>query len=321
MKRHEAIEDAAVEWLIRRDETLWSAADALSLEAWLDESMAHKAAFWRAEQGWRGVDRVRSLGNQGSAERPSKFSRPARTWHLIAASLVVAFGTGLLWLSMTTFDAAASKPERFATAVGARKTVPLADGSKVELNTATVVRASVGEQAREIWLDAGEAYFEVRHIDGRPFKVHAGRQTVTVLGTKFSVRRDADRVVVNVREGRVRVDDGDVASARAIIIDAGSFAIARDRSTLLSEKSQQRVEDALAWRGGMLSFDQVPLSEVAAEFNRYNKRPIIILDPDAGAISIGGTFQASNVEAFGRLLRDAYGLKVEVDANAVKISS
>src|SRR3546814_6644836 len=51
----------------------------------------------------------------------------------------------------------------------------------------------------------------------------------------------------------------------------------------------------------MLKFDQAPLSEVATEFNRYNRRQIVVTDPAAAAIRIGGTFQASNVDAFARL--------------------
>ena len=80
------------------------------------------------------------------------------------------------------------------------------------------------------------------------------------------------------------------------------------------------MEDALAWRGGMLKFDQAPLSEVAAEFNRYNRRRIVVTDPAVAAIPIGGAFQASNVEAFTRLLRDAYHLRITTKSDEITIS-
>jgi len=126
---------------------------------------------------------------------------------------------------------------------------------------------------------------------------------------------------VNVVEGRVRVDSGQDGSGRAAIISAGDFAVARGPSTLISSKSPEHVENALAWRDGMLSFDQASLSEVAAEFNRYSRKPIEIADSEAAGIRIGGSFQASNVAAFVRLLRDAYGLQVEENADRIKISS
>jgi len=71
----------------------------------------------------------------------------------------------------------------------------------------------------------------------------------------------------------------------------------------------------------MLSFDQDPLSEVAAEFNRYNRQQLVVIDADAASIRIGGIFPASKPVDFVRLLRDAYGLQVEETANSIRISS
>jgi len=319
MTRHQVIEDQALDWVIRRDEPNWSEGDQAELDGWLAESMAHRAAWLRAEHGWAQADRVRSLGDWGGL--PSDGCR-RRGWlpTAIAASLLLAVGIGGYSLVPQWGHAPEAQEARFDTPVGGRKIIALADGSRIELNTQSVVRAAVYEKSRDVWLDSGEAYFEVKHRDGEPFVVHAGRQTITVLGTKFSVRRDGDKVTVNVVEGRVRVDDGQVRNASAAIITAGDTAIARGGSTLIAPKSEERVESALAWRDGMLTFDLIPLSEVAAEFNRYNRTQLEV-DPSVANIPIGGTFQASNVDAFARLLQDAYRLKVERNGEQVKISS
>jgi transmembrane sensor len=313
------IEDRAAAWLIRSEDAAWSPTDQAALDAWLAESMAHKAAYWRLEHGWREADRIGALGLSNEKLRPvgTPWLSARRKPIAIAASIVAVLAVGSLEMWPTRRTEAASA--RFDTPVGGRRTISLADGSKVELNTATEIRTA----AREVWLDKGEAYFEVMHMDAHPFVVHAGSRTVTVLGTKFAVRRDADKVTVSVIEGRVRVDDGASAgsTSRSSIITAGDTAIARGPATLLAARSEERVESALAWRDGMLSFDQTTLGDAAAEFNRYNRKPIVVTDPAAAAIRIGGTFQASNVDAFVRLLRDAYGLRVTTDDDAVKISS
>ena len=315
MKRQRAIEDRALDWLIRKEEPDWSDIDQAELDAWLAEAMAHKAAFWRAQYGWREADRIASLGTR--IHDDARTGRSAGRWWpvLVAASLIAAVGFGSFELSPIKVREA-----RYHTQIGGHRIIPLADGSKVELNTATVVRTVVTEQAREVWLDSGEAFFEVAHRDGLPFVVHAGKQTVTVLGTKFSVRRDRDRVTVNVLEGRVRIDNGKESVGRAAIITAGDFAVTRGPSSLIGSKSEEHVESALAWRNGMLNFDQTSLYDVATEFNRYNRKPIVIGDAEAGRIPIGGSFRASNADTFVRLLRDAYGLKVEENAEHIKIS-
>lgn len=316
------IEDRAARWLIRREEAEWSPADQAELDAWLEESMAHKAAFWRLEHGWREADRIGALG--GDYEPQAGRHTPQRRWWTkvaIAASLVAIVGVSATMHELQPEKPAVIAAATYDTPIGGRRMVPLPDGSKVELNTATVLRTAVTGRSREVWLDKGEAYFEVAHLEGRPFVVHAGSRTVTVLGTKFSVRREGDKVTVSVVEGRVRVDGAKAQTVPAAIITAGDVAIARGPSTLLTARSEERVEDGLAWRDGMLTFDQSTLGEAAAEFNRYNRKRIEITDPDTANIRIGGTFQASNVDAFVRLLRDAYGLKIETSSDTVKISS
>lgn len=321
MKRATDIEQRAAEWLLRREDPQWSAADAGELDSWLQESFAHKAAFWRLDHGWRQADRIGALGLE-----PLGPSIPRRLfstrWTLAAAASLAA----VLVVGGLEFTGPGPVPvvaaSHFSTPVGGRKIIPLDDGSKVELNTATVVRAAVSDVRREVWLDRGEAYFEVAHLAGRPFIVHAGNRTVTVLGTKFSVRREGEKVTVSVIEGRVRIDDANQPNeVPTAIITAGDVAIAQGSSTLLSAKSEDGVEAALGWRDGTLNFDHTSLTDAVAEFNRYNSKQIVIADGETGDIRIGGTFQASNVDAFVRLLHDAYGLRVTATPNEVKLSS
>jgi transmembrane sensor len=319
--RHGAIEDQALDWLIRRDEPDWSDAEQVALDTWLDESVAHKAAYWRVEHGWHQAERIRSLGPHREPV-PISFLASRRWWSpAMAATLLACLAVGAATFGPNLFGWRDEvQLAHYDTPVGGRRLVPLADGSRVELNTRTMLRAAIGNSRREIWLDAGEAYFEVAHRSGRPFIVHIDDRTVTVLGTKFSIRRDNDRVTVSVVQGRVRLDENRAGQARAAIISAGDTAIARGSSTLIAPKSVDRIESALAWRDGMLGFDQTRLSDVAAEFNRYNRTQLIVTGADVAKIPIGGTFEASNIDAFARLLHDAYGLDVEKIGDSIRIS-
>lgn len=90
---------------------------------------------------------------------------------------------------------------------------------------------------------------------------------------------------------------------------------------LLADRSEQRVQDALTWRRGVLTFDQVTLEQAVREFNRYNERQIRLGDAQVARLRIGGSFEATNIDTFTRLLRDAFGLRVTNDANGVTIKS
>ncbi len=320
MSRARQIEQCAAEWLMRREEPGWSTDDQATLARWLDESMAHKAAFWRLEHGWRQADRIGALGPQPQTAPKSRQSVWLRRSLATAATIAIAFAGGLaLWQQTPSSEPRSAVAK---TSVGERGTLRLSDGSVVELNTASLARAQIAGRSREVWLDKGEAYFEVAHDTQRPFVVHAGTTTVTVLGTKFGVRRDGERVTVSVAEGRVRLENsGADAASRATVITAGDTALTSGGALMLAARSSERVEDDLAWRRGMLRFDQEPLVNVVAEFNRYNRRKIVVTDPGVGTIRIGGAFHANNSEAFLRLLQDAYGLRIVHDDEGVKISN
>lgn len=320
MSEARRIEAEAAEWLSRRTSSDWREDEQVEFDRWLGASYAHKSAYWRLEEGWERAGRMAALG----ARVPSG-GRSTSSWRsnwkpaALAASvaIVAIFGVRLAQLPL---GGQQPQAQVLATAVGGHKIVPLDDGSRIELNTATLVRASVTSESREVWLDKGEAYFDVLHSATVPFVVHAGVKTITVLGTKFSVRRDGDQVTVAVLSGRVRVSDAAAPeSSSAASVAAGSVAVTKADSTLVTESSAANVEADLAWRDGQLIFRNDTLAEAAAEFNRYNDRKMVVSGKVA-ELKISGSFKASNEDGFGRLLRDAYGLNVTAGQNEIQVT-
>lgn len=319
-RAHEA-SDRAAQWILRQEEPGWSERDAADLEAWLDEAPLHRVVYLRQRTGWRAADRIGSLGPIDDEAAIKPVRRAHQRWQpwAIAASLALVVGGGSTFIfsgGPTPFAT-----QTFETPIGVRENVVLADRSRIELNTATQMRAAVSADRREVWLDRGEAFFDIRRRERTPFVVHIGTRSVTVLGTKFAVRRDGASVTVSVLEGRVRVDDErDRKAIRSTTISAGDVAFVRDTATLVAVHAENRVESALVWREGMLNFDDVRLIDAAKEFNRYHHRQIVIVGNGAANMRIDGAFQAANIDAFTDLLRDAYGLRVTEEAGTIKIS-
>jgi len=341
VKRAEQLEEIAAYWLMRREDADWTDADEAAFQEWLQQAIVHKAVYWRLEYGWRQADRLSALGlaeeGQSLARHRRSYWAPAALAASIVLLAIIGFG-GMILHSGPNAEVkiAAKAPEKaekaaskapgaiawYSTPIGKRKTAILSDGSRIELNTDTVMRTSISDAGREAWLDKGEAFFKISHIPGLRFIVHAGKQTVTVLGTQFVVRRkENDDLAVSVVEGRVQIGNArsDPLSTSSIIT-AGDIAISSGSSTLFVHGAGERIHDALGWREGKLNFDRSTLAEAVAEFNRYNERQIVIDDPQIAILKIGGSFQASNIGAFLRLLHDAYGLKVSEMGDQVKIS-
>jgi transmembrane sensor len=315
MSEWEKIEAEAADWLARLDRGLDSAG-AAAFERWKAASTGNRVTFIRLQAVWQRADRL------GALRRPQDATPPRRLlpWAAaIAAVLVLCAGSGLVYLEM-----GASADQPFETAVGTQRSLNLADGTHVELNTNTLIHTSITSATRTVRLDRGQAYFEVVHDARHPFVVIAGNRRITDLGTKFSVFRDGDRVEVVVKEGQVRVDiigeDPANAPVVPVVAERNMVVITRNTGTLVTVKPPKEIDNKMLWRSGMLVFDKESLADVADELNRYNSRKIEVRGP-ARDIRIGGSFRSNNIEGFQQLLRDGFGLKIVEDDDKIVISN
>lgn len=310
MTSHKQIEERAAYWVSRADAPDWSGEDEARLRAWLDESTAHRVAWLRLRSVWQRADRL-------AAVRRTPPPRPARRtafapWAAAAAVGLVALLAGVFWQD---------GGGRYRTGVGDRQAFSLADGSRVELNTRTTVRAQVDAGRRHVWLDEGEAFFDVKPDAKRPFVIHASDHRVVVLGTRFSVRNEQGRLEVAVLEGRVRVEPLEADPRKPpVVVLGGGMLFSKRAGTVVAVNARDKVANALSWRDGILVFDQSTLQDAAAQFNRYNRRQLIVTDPETARMRIGGSFDATGVDAFARLLHNGFNLRVETHGDEIRVS-
>lgn len=312
------IEEQAADWLARQARGSWSAIDQAQLTQWLEASTAHKVAFLRLEAAWRQANRLKALG---VASRPERTPPPRPGWsHYRVASLAAAVMLVLI-LGVLGYLWMPGGPS-FRTAIGAVTAVPMADGSKVTLNTDSQIRIAVTGHERRVNLGRGEAFFEVAKDPNRPFVVVAGHCRVVAVGTQFSVWRAADEVRVVVTEGRVKVerDDAPAGDVPTTEVAAGSIAHAGDAGVLIEHERPGEVEETLGWRRGYLFFHDLALTQAVAEFNRYNRERIVIDSPAVAAIHVSGSFRSTNVSGFVHLLRDGFSINVEQRGDQIILS-
>lgn len=346
MERTERIEQAASEWLARRYSGSWTGTDQCGFDRWLESSVRHRVAYLRLELIWQQTDRLRALGAGIDSDTPPPVGRWTLTPFFDGAQRLTpvherattirryALAATVLLSALLGTTAYYFWPagRAYQTDVGAVASVPLADGSKVTLNTDSSLRISLGEKERHVDLRRGEAYFVVTHDRSRPFVVEAGKKRVIAVGTQFSVRRKGDDLEVVVTEGKVRVEDetavdsgrvqdaspaaraplrGIAMTHQPLYLIAGEIARVTEGGVLVQAKAPSQLEEQLSWRAGVLIFRDRSLGDAVAEFNRYNDRKIVIEDPAVAALRIEGTFRATNVDSFARLLEEGYSLNVD----------
>lgn len=329
MSRQKDIEHAAATWAMRRQEPGWSAAEQHELDRWLEASVAHKAALWRLEYGYSQLDRLSVLAGSDNPRSPPPTarwrsawraaSRPMKAWPhsmFMAVSLAVIFVVGY---SLIIAPMQSAEVIQGTTKFGQIGALRLPDGSHIDLNTNTDMRIAQSPTERALWLDKGEAYFEIAHERKRPFVIHAGPSTITVLGTKFVVRRNDSTVTVSVVDGLVRLTPATGVNSGSATIARGDIAIVDGNSMRITANELDQIKRGMAWRYGKVVFDDTRLADAAAQFNRYNVRRLIVAGK-AADLRIGGSFRLGNADGFARLLERVYGLQVTFSENAINVS-
>ena len=321
--------DVAAQWFVQLDAAEQIGDKWSSFEQWLEKSPEHEEAFSNLEHDWLAARMLADLDSppddttevtSTSRSTPSLAIRVWAgisrwpKWSLMAGGVIV----GALMVSYLSKnrvrETTTSDWREFKSAIGEHRRITFADGSTAELNTDTALQASVTAGHREARLDRGEVLFDVAHDREHPFVVHAGRNHVDAVGTRFTVlSRADDQLTTLVTEGKVELC---MAEQQPRVINPQQLATTTPRGVEVVTLPPDEVERRMAWTRGELRFDHTPLEEVVDEFNRYNREQLRILDPAIRKLAVGGVYSATDPEAFANLNEHTHGVHFKVHAGS-----
>lgn len=301
----EQLRQAAAGWFARM-RAPGAEAHRQAFEAWRAVE-AHAQAYARLE---RRFEESAILGHSRLAELRLTRSRsrrgqvPGWTPTALAACLVAAIALGALtWRAQTS-------QTRYATEIGQIRTVALADGAAMTLDTDSVVTAK-GRNGRQVLrLERGRARFVAAKAD---LAVNAGQAQVQGRETSFDLALGSqDQLEVTVIRGAPRLGPAGsrVQTARFEPLPAGRLT--RLGPDLVRRQVQPASVSEANWPSGLRRFDQAPLSQVAAIANRYNTRKIRLADPSLAQLRLSGVFRVTGSESLAKGLAAAFGLHLGV---------
>ena len=339
----EAGREAFTEWLkaspVHVDEYLRMAAISgelrrasrdpqLPIEAWIAESSSPGPgveAPETAEPGpyVRAANVVPLHRDPVSTEKQPRAGRWASGWRLAGALAIPAIAVVAI---VATVLLSGTPAQAYETAHGAQRTWQLADGTMLRLNTDSAVEVRFSSSERVVDLSRGQAFFKVAHNVHRRFRVVAGQAEVVAVGTQFDVYRHGQTIQVTVLSGRVAVfsglgpppSDGAALPGGALYLVAGQqVQIVRGA---IEAPSRVDLHQAESWLRGQIAFEERPLGEVVAEFNRYAAVPIEMDDLSLRTLRVSGVFDdgdSASFLAFVQTLRK--GVVIQRSANRIRV--
>jgi transmembrane sensor len=323
-----SISDQAAEWWVLYLDGHPSASEKREFVDWVVRAPEHVEASLRIALTHKTVTRAGLRWPSDSAETLIREAKAETTGNVVSLPSGVVYRTGAKrrpTISVAIAVAASIvaavcfgwyalfHSEEFQTKVGEQRSVLLADGSRITLNTGSKIKVRMGSDRRIVDLIKGEALFEISHDVRRPFDVRVSNAIIQDIGTQFDVDRRATRTIVTVVEGRVSMV---ALGSGARPIDALSAA---DRIVMDSTGSSELehgvdLREATAWTNRQLVFNRRPLAEVAEEFNRYNSVQIKIRSPALGARKVTGTFRSDDPASFVAVLSGIVGVHLGRDS-------
>lgn len=288
---------------VRKEAVAWYArlcsggATESDREAWRHWHRAHpdhQRAWQRFEAMQATLSRV--PGHLAASALRAAQSDRRRVLRGIAA---LAGGGSMAWLSWRVAGSEGWLAD-YRTATGEQRTVTLADGSQLMLNTRTSVDVAIDSSRRLVTLRDGEILVQtakhrgvpgVARKDSRPFMVETPHGRVLALGTRFTVRSDGARTVVSVLEAAVEVR-ALRAPGEVVRLEAGQQA------GFTGERidAPRPADPALAeWEHGSLVVNDWRLEDVVGELARY-RRGRLACDLAIADIRVSGAFPVMDTD-------------------------
>lgn len=251
-----------------------TAAEKAQLDAWYDRFDSSHAALQpfvgpsaeqEAEQRLR--TRIESALEAAAQQTGKVVPLYRRWWYGVAAAVLLLVLAVPLYKWLTKRSTIAPSPamawENIATPSGKMMRLTLADGSTVWLNANSKMRypAVFAATNREVWLNDGEAFFDISPDKQRPFIVHTGKLEVQVLGTTFNIRAytQMDRVSIGVASGKVQV----AQETQPLGVLTENKQLDWNRNTQAASIHESDAAHMGNWKEGLLRLDGASFTELS----------------------------------------------------------
>jgi ferric-dicitrate binding protein FerR (iron transport regulator) len=169
------------------------------------------------------------------------------------------------------------------TDAGERRSVRLADGSTLHLDSASAMNVDLRARTRVLLLVQGQVYLEVK-LDGRALEVQVDDARIQVFGTRLMVARHAGHDELVVFNGKAMIVQG----ADQRLVAAGERVTFNEARIDPVHKADVKAADA--WRMGQLRASDMPLGEVIERLASYQGRRVWMMDEQTAYRRVSGDF-------------------------------
>ena len=305
----------------RRDEC--SPTEKELLETYLESFQKNSDKWIEGEMGEKKViegkiysDILASIAKRKNHNVYKVFFSPVLLKRAASIAFILILSAGVLYVSGIFFPK--TDPVVWHTeivSVGEKIMLSLPDSSHVILNAGSTFRYpdNFAADLREVYL-AGEGYFMVHHNSRKPFLVHTGNITTTVLGTTFDISAYPENkiIAVTLLTGKVKVSRDDHGEENRV-------AFLKPHEKLLYDKEQNVGSftlfdslESVGWKDNVYKYENEPLHNVLFQLERAFGVKFKTTDQTVLAQKITFTFDNNSLQTVVSVIRNLTGLEYKI---------
>ncbi len=194
--------------------------------------------------------------------------------------------------------------------------VPLLDGTRITMNKNTSLRYSqkLFAKERKVSMKGGEAFFDVKRNEHKPFIIQAEKVQITVLGTSFYVKNAGNTTEVIVVTGSVQVE----TNGRKEILSPDE-KLSVNRQTGNMEKSSPGNTLYNYYVSKKFQAERTPLQDLVAILNEAYGADIVIAREELKNLPITTTLEYKSLDENLQVLRETLNLKISKQDKKIAI--
>lgn len=270
------------------------------------------------QQAWQNI--AGQINPSISNPSPKKAVFSTKIWVLL---IVVLATLGSLFWAWNYFQAPVeivpTRPLAYQTQADEQQEITLPDGSKVWLNANSSLSYFPDFAERKVDLE-GEAFFDIKRDEQRPFEIFTAGAKTRVLGTSFNVRAypNEEKVEVTVTTGKVALIPLEKEKKDNQLLLTPGLSGTYTKKTASLEQQKSAIGNALAWHNKTLEFDHTLLPEVEKTLERYFNVDIELSNTLLNC-DFKGTFENPNLEDVLSILEGSLDIQIEQSNNAYRL--
>jgi transmembrane sensor len=198
----------------------------------------------------------------------------------------------------------------------------LPDSTFICLNSGSTLKYSIDgiRGNREVFLE-GEAWFQVRRAEDKPFIVHTGFYDVNVKGTEFNIKAYAedDDVVTTLEKGSIILTPGKTDMKEESVLKSGQQLIYnKGTGNMAVESVNPRLFSS--WKENKLIFINMSLRELVVLLERKYGVDIRVKDPVILDYHYDGTIKNESIIKVLNLIKLTLPVNFEIKDQTIEIT-